>query len=106
MVSIGAEWHQGVSALECQNEELVRYIETMEREHKEERTKFNEYMDKIQRCFQLVRYIETMEREHKEERTKFNEYMDKIQRCFLHVEKLLLRLCNGSDRKHVNGEMG
>ncbi|OUO19329.1 hypothetical protein [Bacteroides sp. An322] len=75
MVSIGAEWHQGVSALECQNEELVRYIETMEREHKEERT-------------------------------KFNEYMDKIQRCFPHVEKLLLRLCNGSDRKHVNGEMG
>ena len=43
------ELQQRISALENQNEELVRHIETMEREHKEERTKFNEYMDKIQR---------------------------------------------------------
>lgn len=45
------ELQQRISALECQNEELVRHIETMEREHKEERTKFNEYVDKIQRYF-------------------------------------------------------
>ena len=42
---------QRISALESQNEELVRHIKQMEREHKEERTKFNEYMDKIQRYF-------------------------------------------------------
>ena len=45
---------QRMSVLESQNEELVRYIETMEREHKKERTKFNEYMDKIQRYFPHV----------------------------------------------------
>lgn len=45
---------QRISALENQNEELVRHIETIEREHREERTKFNEYMDKIQRYFPYV----------------------------------------------------
>jgi mobilization protein len=45
---------QRISALESHNGELVRYIEIMEREHKEERTKFNEYMDKIQRYFPYV----------------------------------------------------
>lgn len=45
---------QRISALESQNEELVRHIETMEREHREERTKFNEYMDRIQRYFPYV----------------------------------------------------
>ena len=48
------ELQQRISALENQNEELVRYIETMEQEHKEERTKFNEYMDKMQRYFPHV----------------------------------------------------
>ena len=48
------ELQQRMSALESQNEELVRNIETMEREHMEERTKFNEYMDKIQRYFPYV----------------------------------------------------
>ena len=43
-----------ISALESQNEELVRHIETMEREHREERTKFSEYMNKIQRYFPYV----------------------------------------------------
>ena len=37
-----------------ENEELVRHIKTIEQEHKEERTKFNEYMDKIQRYFPYV----------------------------------------------------
>lgn len=45
---------QRMSALESQNEELVRHIETMKREHMEECTKFNEYMDKIQRYFPHV----------------------------------------------------
>lgn len=48
------ELQQRISALESQNEELVRHIETMEREHKEEHTTFNEYMDKIQRYFPYV----------------------------------------------------
>lgn len=48
------ELQQRISALENQNEELVRHIKTMEQEHKEERTKFNEYMDKIQRYFPYV----------------------------------------------------
>ena len=48
------ELQQRMSALESQNEELVRHIKTMEQEHKEERTKFNEYMDKIQRYFPYV----------------------------------------------------
>lgn len=42
---------QRISALESQNEELVQHIKTMEQEHKEERTKFNEYIDKIQQYF-------------------------------------------------------
>ena len=48
------EMQQRISALESQNEELIQYIETMEREHREERTKLNEYMDKIQRYFPYV----------------------------------------------------
>ena len=48
------ELQRRIFALESQNEKLVRHIETMEREHKEERTKFNEYMDKIQRYFPYV----------------------------------------------------
>ena len=48
------ELQQRISALESQNEELVRHIETMEREHREERTKFSEYMNKIQRYFPYV----------------------------------------------------
>ena len=43
------ELQQRISTLESQNKELVRHIKTMEQEHKEERTKFNEYMDRIQR---------------------------------------------------------
>lgn len=45
------ELQQHISVLESQNEELIWHIETMEREHKEERTKFNEYKDKIQQYF-------------------------------------------------------
>ena len=48
------ELQQRISALERQNEMLVQHIETMELEHREERTKFNEYMDKIQRYFPYV----------------------------------------------------
>ena len=48
------ELQQRISILESQNEELVRHIKTMEQEHKEERTKFNEFMDKIQRYFPYV----------------------------------------------------
>ena len=48
------ELQQRISALERQNEMLVQHIETMEQEHKEERTKFNEYMDKIHRYFPYV----------------------------------------------------
>ena len=48
------ELQQRIFALESQNKELVRHIETMEREHSEERNKFNEYMDKIQRYFPYV----------------------------------------------------
>ena len=48
------ELQQRISTLENQNEELVRHIKTMEQKHKEERTKFNEYMDKIQRYFPYV----------------------------------------------------
>ena len=43
-----------ISALESQNEELIQHIKTMEQEHKEERIKFNEYMDKTQRYFPHV----------------------------------------------------
>lgn len=45
---------QRISALENQNKELIQHIKTMELEHKEERTKFNEYVDKIQRYFPYV----------------------------------------------------
>jgi len=79
LVSIGAEWHQGVSALECQNEELVRYIETMEREHKEERTKFNEYMDKIQRCFPHVEKLLLLHMEQNPQSTRQQTSNDKTQ---------------------------
>ena len=48
------ELQQRISTLESQNEELVRHIETMDREHREERTKFHEYMDKVQRYFPHV----------------------------------------------------
>ena len=48
------ELQQRISALERQNEMLVQHIETMEQEHKEERTKFNEYMNRIQRYFPYV----------------------------------------------------
>ena len=48
------ELQQRISALERQNEMLVQHIETMEQEHKEERNKFNEYMDKIHRYFPYV----------------------------------------------------
>ena len=48
------ELQQRISALENQNKELIHHIKTMEREHKEERTKFNEYVDKIQRYFPYV----------------------------------------------------
>ena len=48
------ELQQRISALENQNKELIQHIKTMEQEHKEERTKFNEYVDKIQRYFPYV----------------------------------------------------
>lgn len=48
------ELQQRISALESQNEELARHIKTMEQAHREERTKFNEYMDRIQRYFPYV----------------------------------------------------
>lgn len=48
------ELQQRISALENQNKDLIQHIKTMEREHKEERTKFNEYVDKIQRYFPYV----------------------------------------------------
>ncbi len=45
---------QRISALENQNKELIQHIKTMEREHKNEHIKFNEYVDKIQRYFLYV----------------------------------------------------
>ena len=48
---------QRISALENQNKELIQHIKTMEQEHKEERTKFNEYIDKIQRYFPHVKML-------------------------------------------------
>lgn len=48
------ELQQRISALERQNEMLVQHIETMEQEHREEHTKFNEYIDKIHRYFPYV----------------------------------------------------
>lgn len=41
------ELQQRIFTLESQNEELIQHIKTMELEHRDERTKFNEYMDKI-----------------------------------------------------------
>ena len=45
---------QRISVLENQNEELMQHIKQMEREYQSERTKFNEYIDKIQRYFPYV----------------------------------------------------
>ena len=45
---------QRLSVLEKQNEELMQHIKQMEREYQSERTKFNEYIDKIQRYFPYV----------------------------------------------------
>ena len=45
---------QRISVLESQNEELIQHIKAMECEHREERTKFSGYMDKIQRYFPYV----------------------------------------------------
>ena len=45
---------QRLSVLEKQNEELMQHIKQMEREHQSERTKFNEYIDMIQRYFPYV----------------------------------------------------
>ena len=45
---------QRISVLESQNKELMLHIKRMEREHQSERTKFNEYIDKIQRYFPYV----------------------------------------------------
>ena len=45
---------QRISVLESQNKELMLHIKQMEREHQSERTKFNEYIDKIQRYFPYV----------------------------------------------------
>lgn len=45
------ELQRRISALEYQNKVLIQHIKTMEQKHKEERTKFNEYMDKIQQYF-------------------------------------------------------
>lgn len=43
-----------ISVLEKQNEKLMQHIKQMEREHQSEHTKFNEYIDKIQRYFPYV----------------------------------------------------
>lgn len=48
------ELQQRISALENRNEELVQHIKAIEWEYKEKCTKFNEYMDKIQRYFPHV----------------------------------------------------
>ena len=48
------ELQQRLSVLEKQNEKLMQHIKQMEWEHQSERTKFNEYMDKIQRYFPHV----------------------------------------------------
>ena len=45
---------QRLSVLEKQNEKLMQHIKQMEREHQSERTKFNEYINKIQRYFPYV----------------------------------------------------
>lgn len=48
------ELQQRISVLEKQNEKLMQHIKQMEREHQSEHTKFNEYIDKIQRYFPYV----------------------------------------------------
>lgn len=48
------ELKQCISVLEDQNTKLVQYIIQMEQEHLTERTKFNEYVDNIQRYFPYV----------------------------------------------------
>ena len=48
------ELQQRLSVLEKQNEKLMQHIKQMEREHQSERTKYNEYIDKIQRYFPHV----------------------------------------------------
>ena len=48
------ELQQRISALENQNKELVQRIKTIEWEYKEKCTKFNAYIDKIQRYFPYV----------------------------------------------------
>ena len=48
------ELKQCISVLEDQNTKLVQYIKQMEQEHLTERTKFNEYVDNIQRYFPYV----------------------------------------------------
>ena len=75
------ELQQRISALENQNEELVRHIETMEREHKEERTKFNEYMDKIQRYF----YSPEFNRKFRDESAAFSFEEDKNMKGDYHI---------------------
>lgn len=45
---------QRLSVLEKQNEKLMQHIKQMEWEHQSERTKFNEYINKIQRYFPYV----------------------------------------------------
>ena len=45
---------QRLSVLEKQNEELMQHIKQVKWEHQSERTKFNEYIDKIQRYFPYV----------------------------------------------------
>ena len=48
---------QRIFALESQDEELLRHIKIVEQGHKEERTKFNEYIDKIQRSLPHVEML-------------------------------------------------
>ena len=48
---------QRLSVLEKQNEELMQHIKQVKWEHQSERTKFNEYIDKIQRYFPYVDLI-------------------------------------------------
>ena len=73
------ELQQRISALENQNKELIQHIKTMEREHKEERTKFNEYVDKIQRYFP---YVE-----------KLLPLIDFCQNTLKFSERVILELC-------------
>lgn len=49
------ELQQRISALENQNKELIQHIKIIEREHKEERTKLNEYVDKDTTILPLCR---------------------------------------------------